>query len=106
MTGQYRYIDAEEADEFRYVENQEMSIYERVADEHIGSRRWESDHRLVLQDIHDDTFWAAYYSEGLTEYQDSSGFQVTEVDGQPVVKFTRVNQERVYTYIYTEYEDE
>lgn len=38
----------------------------------VGSRRWESDHTLVLRRLSDDTLWGIDYSQGLTENQDNT----------------------------------
>lgn len=47
---------------------------ELVTVEDLDQRRWESHHRLILRRISDNTFWAANFSKGLTEYQDSTWF--------------------------------
>lgn len=39
-----------------------------VTSQDIGSRRWQSDHRMIM--LHEDgTYWGLDYSIGLTEYQ-------------------------------------
>lgn len=44
-----------------------------VANEQHSRDRWESHHRLIIQNESGDTF-AADYTRGLTEYQDSQPF--------------------------------
>jgi hypothetical protein len=64
------------------------------ADEHIGERRWVSEHFLVVKD-RDGKLWAATYDRGLTEYQDTEPFE-----DEAEVGFYEVEKVPVTTYIY------
>jgi hypothetical protein len=63
-------------------------------DEYTGSRRWVSEHRLIVKDG-DGRLWAANYERGLTECQDSKPFE-----DQVEVEFTEVKKVPVTTYEY------
>ena len=64
------------------------------ADEHIGERRWVSEHLLVIKD-RDGKFWATNYERGLTENQDISPFE-----DMAAVNFYEVHKVPATTYVY------
>jgi len=67
---------------------------EVVLNEQTGSRRWVSEHVLVVKDANGD-YWETTYEQGLTECQDTRPFEdVSEVE------FYRVERVPVMTYEY------
>lgn len=95
MTVQLPYDDAMEA-----VDGG-LDGLELVTVEDVDRRRWESHHRLILRRIRDDTFWAAHFSQGLTENQDGTwfghGYRAPE---GTMVKFDQVWPKQVVTTVY------
>lgn len=79
----------------------EVPGVEVEANEYIGSGRWESYHKLVLRD-EEGRFWAATYSQGLTERQDTRPF---EYDGNEI-EFRQVEKVPVTTYEYRDIKPE
>lgn len=99
---QYTWIDRDTAEEFFYSTTTPGSYFEVVEIQDHGYRLTVTRHTMILLNTWDDTYWAADYSVALNDY-DPPTFAVVNDDQ---VRFQRMNQERVYTYIYTEYEDE
>lgn len=61
-----------------------------VADDEVDHSRWESHHQLVIRDA-DGRHYAAPYSQGLTEYQDTRPWEDQKtVTFHPVVPRSRV----------------
>jgi hypothetical protein len=73
--------DIQELASFSVGEIDETLNVKVVRNEQTGSRRWVSEHDLILEDLKDNTFWMAGYERGLTEYQDGSPF---EYDKDPI----------------------
>jgi hypothetical protein len=59
-----------------------------VTTQDLGSRRWHSDHMLVVR--HDDgSFWGLTYSVGLTEYQEHD-YPWGDGDADAQIELTRL----------------
>lgn len=72
-----------------------------VAIVNMDSRRWESYHQLILKRLIDGTFWAAQYSEGLTENQESMWFgHGHRAPEGTLVKFDQVWPKQIATTVY------
>jgi hypothetical protein len=67
-----------------------------VENRQIGSRRWESDHELVIR-TPNGKLWRAYYSLGLTECQMTEAFEDDDT-----VEFTEVTAHPLPYYSYCE----
>lgn len=64
-------LPAEDARELAYLGvGQGFDGWTVVADDEVDHSRWESHHQLVIRDA-DGRHYAAPYSQGLTEYQDT-----------------------------------
>lgn len=89
-------LSREVAKEFIYSKTSPDALgLEREAIVDEGSGRWESHHSLILKDSA-GRFWAASYSQGLTESQDSYPF---EDDGDEI-EFVQVEKVPVPAYEY------
>lgn len=99
---QYTWLDRDVAEEFLYSTTTPGSHFEVVEIQDHGYRYMIACHTMILLDTWNDTYWAADYSVDLNGYKPTT-FHVVRDDQ---VRFQRMNQERVYTYIYTEWEEE
>lgn len=70
----------------------------------LDSDRWESHHRVILRRAKDDSFFAADYSRGLTEYQENMffghGYSASSAPEGTMVQFDRVWPKQTVTTVY------
>lgn len=77
-----------------FTSEEEEAAYTVVYEEQEGSGRWNSYHRIVLQDVSSKKFYAADYELGLTEYQETADDYSTQVVGE-----VKRIEKTVYEYV-------
>lgn len=96
------YIKRETANELVYGGEEEG--FKWVHSEQVDTRRWESDHLLIIQRLSDNKLFGAIYSEGLTEYQERSPFESYDADENDEIEFKEciAKEKRIIDYEFVE----
>jgi transposase len=84
-----RVLTKEEAENLRFsvhLKKQGNPYYKVVRIEDVDQSRWMNIRRIIVEDV-DGNFWASFFSEGLTEYQNDEGYHEVYRDPRDGVEY-------------------